>query len=918
MKLFIDFKKWLFSLLILVSVVPLTAQNAVVKGTVKDSKTLETLVGTTVMIEGTTKGTITDFEGNFVLGKLSAGSFHLVISFVSYNTRTIPVTLSENQTLELDIELEPATLDIGEVQVVARANRESEVLLLLDQKNATGITESIGSGRLSDMGVSDAATATSKITGVTKSESSGGIYVRGLGDRYLSTTFNGLPIPSDDVSRKNIDLNLFSTDIIRNIGIDKTYSAKNYGDQASGAINISSKGFTETFTFDATGKVNSNVLKEDVWNHFKATQNIEDLNFGLYQRPHSTLEAITGQSWNTRIRDLPFGFGLSVAGGKSFKLFGNELTVFATAAHENEYDYQTGVYRKYRSNILDNEFTDAENFSAGINTTGLANVAYEFNNDHRLEYNALAVLKTTDEVYEAGRNRQGYVFDQDPQEEGAFVRDQNLKVTQITINQLVGRHQLGEKNLLNWAAGYNKVNADEPNRIRNEVNILDENSVQFAHVGDFQQRKSRQGIKDSEISGYIRDEFSLLTGSEKMLKLNIGASFRMKNRDFESLFMGVRAKGVQVNSVDNLDEALLNQNLFTGNELIIRERMPDTYHASLLVYAGYLDVDFTRGKLSGNAGARFGQDVIDVDWDVANYVGRTGSASSSYGNLLPGVNLKYRTGAESSLRLAMSKTITLPEFKELSPFEYVSPEGRVIKGNPGLKMSENYNLDLKWEIFPSAGELFSMTTFFKQINDPINLTQARGSSGNFVFENTGEQASIYGLEAEARVDLIKSGGTGSAGLNFIVNATRMWFKQDLLANFQYNNKTETGLQGASDFIGNAILSFSDHKENEFAATVTANYSSDKILALGAPEDFENSATIFNSAIIEKGFTTLDVVLSKKLSHRFAVKLTGKNLMNPEIKQTQHIEPLSGSPFNATVSAYRKGMELSLGIKINLN
>jgi outer membrane receptor protein involved in Fe transport len=254
----------------------------------------------------------------------------------------------------------------------------------------------------------------------------------------------------------------------------------------------------------------------------------------------------------------------------------------------------------------------------------------------------------------------------------------------------------------------------------------------------------------------------------------------------------------------------------------------------------------------------------------------------------------------------------------LSPFEYVSPTGHVTKGNPELKKSVNYNFDVKWELFPTTKELVSVTAFYKQINDPINLAQTRGSSGNFIFENTGDKADVYGFELETRFDIIKAENTGMPELNLTVNATKMWFNQDLFEEFQYNNKTETGLQGASDFIANGILSFSNNKENEFAATISGNYSSDKILALGAPEDFENSATLFNNEIIEKGFATLDLILLKELSETISLKFTGKNLLNPEIKQTQDIKPFTGEPFTATVSSYKKGIELSLGVKITLN
>jgi outer membrane receptor protein involved in Fe transport len=222
-------------------------------------------------------------------------------------------------------------------------------------------------------------------------------------------------------------------------------------------------------------------------------------------------------------------------------------------------------------------------------------------------------------------------------------------------------------------------------------------------------------------------------------------------------------------------------------------------------------------------------------------------------------------------------------------------------------------------MFPAAQELVSVTGFYKLINDPINLAQTRGSSGNFIFENTGDKANVYGIEAETRLTLIKAETDGMPGLNMILNATKMWFNQDLLEDFQYNNKTESDLQGASGFIGNAALTYSNNKEEEFNATVTANYSSDKILALGAPESFTNSATLFNNEIIEKGFASVDLILSKKVSKRITLKFSGKNLLNPKIEQTQNIKPLSsGETSTEVVSSYKKGVSLNFSVKINLN
>ena len=911
-------KQLIIGSLLLIQTIYSIAQTGSITGKVTDASNNESLIGTTVMFKGTTRGTITDFDGTYIIQNIEPGNYTLVISFISYDSQEKEIDVKAGEETIVDVALAPATIEVEGVEVVAKANRETESMLLLDQKNASGIKESIGSQRLSSLGVSDAAGATSKISGVTRNEGSGDVYIRGLGDRYLSTTMNGLPIPSDDVEKKNIDLNLFSTDVIKNIGINKTYTTEGYADQSSGNVDISSKTLSEKVTLELAGGSNTNILSNGMFGNFKSTQNLNDVTFGFYQAPYTTKDAIKYQSWNALDRSFPVDRSFSVLGGKKFKLFGKDFSVFATASHSNSSEYSKGIYKDYRSNVLDKSYTDAENFVTEFNTTGLLNLVYDFNKDHSINYNSLVVLKTIDQLYEQGRNGEGYKYDQLPQQEQSFVRDQNLKETQIYINQLLGTHNITDKNRVEWAVGYNIVNADEPNRIRNEVNMLDENTVAFAYVGDFQQKKSMQTISDDEVNGYLKDILTFVDEDNKVLKLNYGGTFRRKSRNFYSLPYGVRAKTPRASSIDNLDEVLLNLDLYESGDLQLREVTPDLYDAILTVYGGYFNVYFGNNKISGNLGLRYERDELNIDWDVTNYVGRVGSLDETYDNILPALVLKYQVTENSSFRLATSKTITLPEFKELAPFEYVSPTGQVTKGNPDLVKSDNYNFDLKWEYFPAPGQLFSLTGFYKMINDPINMAQTRGSSGNFYFANTGERADVYGVEAEARFDIIKAESTGTPDLNMTLNATRMWFNQDLYDIFQYNSKTEVDLQGAAGFIFNGALSYSTNTENEFQATLTGNYSSDKILALGAPEDYANSDILFNNEIIEKGFATVDLVLSKVINKTFEVKFSAKNLLNPKIEQTQEIKPLSEEAFTDVVSSYKKGVSFGLELKINLN
>ena len=892
------------------------AQTGSIVGKLTDKEyNNEPLAFANVLLKGTTIGTTSDFDGLYELNNLESGTYTIVVSFVGYETQEITVTVVTDKVTEVNVPMGASAASLDEVVITTTTKRESETALLIEQKKAVVIKESIGAERLSKIGVSDAATATTKIAGVTKSEGSGDIYIRGLGDRYLSTTMNGLPIPSDDVSNKNINLNLFSTNIIENVGISKTYTTSSYADQTSGNVDITSKGYSKKeASISLNSGYNTNVLGLD--GDFKSTVASEDATFGFHKKQYALVDLITRQSWDPLKQKNTGDYGISLSGAHKFDLFGKELKVFVAGSHSNSYQYQEGIFRSYRSNILDNEFTDTESFTTKTNTTGYVNLGLKLSDNHRLKISSLSVNTSNDNVYEQGRNDEGYVFDQDPQEDGAFVRDQNFKQTILLVNQIEGVHDIKENNKLTWAAGYNYVLAQEPNRIRNEANILDANTVQYAHVGDFQQRKSSQKIEDIEYNAYINDAISFGTLDEDEnypFKLNFGANFRQKDRVFSSQFIGVRARDFQVPSVDQFSETFTEDNF--DNSLVLREAEQDRYDADLNIMAGYANLDFHFGeKISGNAGARFERDEINVLWDVANYVGRIGSVKKEYTGVYPSLNLKYELNDKHAVRFASSLTQTLPEFKELSPFEYVSPTGRVTKGNEALEKSDVLNIDLKYEFFPSKGELFSATAFYKDIQNPINLTQTRGSSGIFQYANTGENANVYGVEFEARLGLIENEDEESI-LDFNTNITKMWFNQDILEEFQYKNITESDLQGASDLILNGSLSYNSQTEKEFNATLTGNYSSDKVFALGSPEDNTNSDVFYNDEIIEKGFVSLDLVVSKMLTEKLQIKLVGRNLLNPDIQQTQLIKDINtGVETDEVVLSYKKGAQLNLNLK----
>lgn len=907
------------------------AQTGTIEGALTDKDANgEPLPFANVILKGTTKGTTTDFDGNYTIDNVPVGTCTVEFSFVGYETVEIQnVTVETDKFTRIDAALGASAAALDEVFITVQTSRERETALLLEQKEAVTIKESIGAEQMRKLGVSDASSATTKISGISKTDGSGDVFVRGLGDRYLSTTLNGLPIPSDDVERKNIGLELFNTRLIQSIGVSKTMSPNLSADQASGTIDIASKDLSGSSELSARvgAAINTNVLQDGNFQNFKVSPNSNDVTAGIYVKDISTRRAITEQTWAPQTANLPVDNQVSFSIGKKL---GERFKVLFTAGQNSTYEYQNGVFRQFRSNFVDDTIPDAITWKKEVATSALFTTKFKADDNNNLKFTALVINKITDQVFEGGREGTASIFEEtDEGEAFQFVRDQNLKKTLVSVTQLSGDHDLSEGNTLTWAGGYNFLSADEPNRIRNEVNFNftepgQEDLVQLGRTGGFQQRKSVQKITDIEYNGRIADLFKIYDDETNSFNINIGADFRKKTREFRSRFYGVEETVLNAVNPESIDAiaAIFTQANFDNNILKLNELDPDLYDGTLQSVAGFANFSGSLGKFSVAAGLRFQKDDIDVDFDVNNFPGRIGQATKDYRRLYPSFNLKYDINEQHSVRFANSTTRTLPEFKEIAPFEYVSPQAQVTRGNPDIEASTNYNYDLKWEFFPSKDQLVSFTAFYKEIEDPINKVQDRGAAGIFSYFNSAEKAEIYGLEIETRINLLA--GDEQPKLRLGLNAARLWTSQDLkddfdedgnlIRTFKYNNKTETELQGASEWIVNTSLNFETNEEFPWDASLVANYASDRIFALGSPEFQSSGAINYNEAIIENGFVTLDAILNKELNKNWTIGLQAKNILNPEIKRTQLIRPsTTGIESEETVLSYTRGVRLGLNI-----
>ena len=220
-------------------------EKGFLRGNIMDGDFGEPMIGANVVVaDQPGVGTVTDFDGNYSLS-LPAGTYTINVSFISYQTLTFPNTeIKPGETTIIDATLNTASEELATVKVVAKARRNSEAAILIERKNAVNVTDGLSAQAFRKVGDGDLGGAIKRVTGVTV-ESGKYVYVRGLGDRYTVTTLNGMALPGLDPDVNSVQMDIFPTSVLENVGVSKTFSPELYGDFTGGLIDIVTKKFPD-------------------------------------------------------------------------------------------------------------------------------------------------------------------------------------------------------------------------------------------------------------------------------------------------------------------------------------------------------------------------------------------------------------------------------------------------------------------------------------------------------------------------------------------------------------------------------------------------------------------------------------------------------------------------------------------------
>lgn len=885
-------------LMMMLLLLAMTMQAMTLKGVVTDKTNKEPLIGATVQINGSVMGAITDIDGRFELNGVKKGTYTLVISYISYLTVQIQVQVSGDSP-ELNVELMPNNQLLGEVTVVARKNLEGERALQMERQKSSVAIENIGSKEMSMKGISNVEEGVKKMTGVSIA-SAGQLIVRGLGDRYSTTTLNGLPIASPNPDNKLIPLNLFPASTVKNITVSKVYEASTFADYSGAHINISTKDHTgeDFFSISLNTGGKFNTLGGDF---YQMDRNGSLLKTPSLDRQALNLELSDFENY-VKTKDI-FGTGFSVSKkaslpefggnigfGKNFSIGGRTLSMLASARISNDLQAMkdASVRTLEATGSTMNDF-NYDSYANELKMAGLASLNYTLRQQDHIGYTFFYARNAIDTYM----HREGYDY-----EDHHLIGSNNVThIYTLQNHQLNGDHFLGKYWELKWNGSYSKTGSNEPDR-RQVMYIKEGNQLQLFKLNRQETMRYFGTLDEEEWVGNMVADYKFGDSN----KVEAGVTYKDKSRDYMGIrfYYNLNKLNPAIDDIYDTDSFLNQENVANGTLVIDRKKQPkDSYTAGNTIYAGYISTEYYPVRsLLINVGVRY---EISKQW--VNYYTDGGKAQRSELNkndLFPALNMKYNPDKENSLRLSLSRTITRPSFIEMAPFLYQESYGSAqIRGNADLLNGYNYNIDLRYERFKENGDMFSVTGYYKFLEDPIERVQTlAGGAAVHSFRNAGNGMAT-GVEIEIRKELVKD-------LRLGANGSYMYTNVKLPEGGAYTNN-QRALQGASPYLVNADLTYSPRfgKEEQLSTALLYNLQGPRIHSVGISGLGD---------IKQQPVHTLNFAGSYQFNKHLTVKLQVNDLLNQDILFKQEI-PETGK--NMEVERFKKGTGFEVGISYTL-
>ena len=202
-----------------------------ISGKITDSRTSESLPGANIFLEGTTLGSSSDLEGNYVILNVPPGVYTINISFISYKRSQVrDVRVSSGFTVKLDIGLEAGEIEME--PVVVQGERTP-----LIRKDLTNPVASISSESFNELPVTDISEVIGLQAGTTVDDD-GSIHIRGGYGNEIAYTLNGVNINNPYGHSRSVGL---ATNAVQEVSVSSGTFTAEFGEALSGVVNYVTK-----------------------------------------------------------------------------------------------------------------------------------------------------------------------------------------------------------------------------------------------------------------------------------------------------------------------------------------------------------------------------------------------------------------------------------------------------------------------------------------------------------------------------------------------------------------------------------------------------------------------------------------------------------------------------------------------------
>ena len=885
---------------------PMWAQQ--IKGVVIDQKSKETLIGAVVTVDGTNVKAITNIDGNFLIdGMKKDKTYTLYINYVGYKTQKIDGVQAKDA--DQVIALQPDEQQLKEVTVTAVERRNTDAAMIQVAKNSPVIVSNVSAQEISRTQDTNAGEVIRRVPGVSLIDDKF-VMVRGLSQRYNNVWVNGGAVPSSEADSRAFSFDIIPSSQIDNLTIVKSPTAEYPADYSGGFIIVNTKEIPaeNSFNIAVGGNWNtSSAFKDFSYSKGSGTDflgfdnGLRNLNGGIHADLNPQLDAngkpvgdyatsLLGNGFNNDwlIKNKkPLGdLKLAASLNQRWMLGGKTLGMLAALNYTNEYrTYENmennlyGIYDvandkpNYLRHSVDDQYNNNVRLGAMLNLTFLSK---DGNHKYQLK-NIFNQLATSRYTWRDGVSAQSNL------ERSA----EYYYRSRTTYNgQLTGKHTF-TSDALDWSIGYVYANRHLPDRRRYLIDDALESGVYALSTGNDISREWTQ-LDEHILSLGVNDKHHFKFGNFEP-NLQVGAYGEYRSREYQTRNFIYNWNVSDNNMPSDFRHSdiptLLSSEANMGYDklyLLEEKQMRNNYRGHNTLGAGYLALSLPFGKLGIHAGVRFEHNDMELISNSRDYEKSESSRHYKTDDVFPSLNTTYKISDQHQVRLSYGRSINRPEFREVSSSVYYDFDlASNVQGNTELKNCYVDNLDLRYEWYPSRGELISLAVFYKHFDSPIEWTYTVAGGTDLIYSyKNAKSANNYGVELDIRKNL---GFIGLKDFSWSFNGALIKSK----VQFEKGAKEEDRpMQGQSPYLINTGI-FYKNEPLKMDIALLYNRIGKRIIGVGRSEGStgdDSNARVPHS--YEMPRNTIDFSLAKKFGEHLELKLNVRDLLAEKIYYKQ--------------------------------